>query len=405
MLVMIFSLVFCVFAQDISWDVQQDVLRDGLKLNTHIVPDTKMASVMFRYQIPDSIPEGVAHFVEHLMFSYRNDDRTYDQILEQMGGESQGSTDLATMKLNVRIPIESWDDWVLLEKNRQESACIQIEDDIFEAQRMVIIQEYMQGSGMKERAYAQELRTATFGKRGMGRSVIGSVDDISDWNKEQICEHMNVILSTIPVDIFVVGDVAGVDLIHDMQAIFSRHHLVQASMAPKQQITHKQIQHTGQKEQLYVLWPIPAQSHLDTLFIRYWMMMMTHTKFGVLQKRGVQSRGWIEYGSQGGYLLLQLRGRKGDKLQRVLRTHMYGIGGWVTVFRYASLISKVYHRSVVHSWKTLEGRLLWLEHCVDSGLIETCFDVDYSFSVHRLEKVKKSWLRWDKASFVKVVFP
>ena len=117
-----------------------------------------MLSVMFRYRLPDDIPDGAAHFVEHLMFSYRKDGRTYDQILEQLGGESQGSTDIAMMKLNVRIPTESWGDWIELEKSRYESSCTDIDEDILEAQRMVIVQEYMQGQVMNDRLYAQELR-------------------------------------------------------------------------------------------------------------------------------------------------------------------------------------------------------------------------------------------------------
>ncbi|MAA77821.1 MAG: hypothetical protein CL916_01065 [Deltaproteobacteria bacterium] len=402
---MIFSLIFYVFAQDPSWEVRKDPLREGLSLYTHIVPNTKMISVMFRYRLFDDFPDGSAHFVEHLMFAYRDQEQTYDQILENIGGESQGRTDLATIKLNVRIPIESWNAWVQLERNRQEFVCNNIEDDIFESQRMVIVQEYMQGMTSLKRAYAQELREAVFGNRELGRSVIGSIDDISDWSKEQICAYMNRIIVRASVDVFVVGDIGGIDVGHDIQTIFSTHRRAEVVPVEEQKFTLSQIEHTGTQETLYILWPIPDQIHDDTILLRYWMLMMTHTRFGVLHKNGIQARGWMEYGSQGGYLLLHVQGKKVSDLERDIRDHMYGLGGWMTVWRYASLVSKVYHRSVIHSWKTLDGRLLWLEQCLQEDALATCFEIRDDFSNRDLDRVKKQWLRWDQASTLRVVSP
>ena len=405
MLVMIFSLVFCAFAQDISWDAHQMVLHDGLQLYTHKVPKTKMLSVMFRYRLPYDIPDGAAHFVEHLMFSYRQDGRTYDQILEQLGGESQGRTDIAMMKLNVRIPVESWEDWVQLEKSRYESPCTNIDEDIFEAQRMVIVQEYMQGLVMKERLYAQELRTAVFGERGRGQSVIGSIDHISDWGINKICTYMNQITAHTPIDVFVVGDVGEIDVASDIKSIFSTHRKIENGFVRKEdrQIVH--IEYKSKGDMLFVLWPLPLQSHVDTLSLRYWMMMMTHTRFGVWQRDGIHAQGWIEYGFQGGYLLFMLKGKKVHELERSLRKRMYGLGGWTTVWKYWSLVSKVYQRSVVHSWKTLDGRLSWLEYCVDSAVRSRCFTPKYVVSPQRLNKVKKEWLRWENASTLRVLSP
>lgn len=401
---MIFLLVFCLFAQDTSWNVREEEPHDGLKLYTQIVPATKMVSVMFRYHLSSGVPDGAAHFVEHLMFSYRDGRQTYDQILEQMGGDSQGRTDLSSIKLNVHIPIESWDSWVRLEQNRQEFPCSNIEDDIFESQRMVIVQEYLQGIGIPERVYAQELRSAVFGSRGTGRSVIGSVDDISDWSKKQICEYMNQILRTAPVDVFVVGDVGGFDVTRDIQTIFSTSQHTE-KLNVHEQTTVAKIKHEASQDVLYVLWPLPPKNHADTLFLRYWMMMMTHTRFGVLQKYGTQAKGWIEYGVQGGYLLFQLNGKQCDALEKDLRSHMYGFGGWMTAWQNASILAKVYHRSVVHSWKTLDGRLFWLEHCVQADILATCFEVNNSPSQRDLNRVKKQWLRWEQASLLRVVSP
>lgn len=405
MLVMIFSLVFCVFAQDISWDVHQDILHDGLQLYTHTVPKTKMLSVMFRYRLPDDIPDGAAHFVEHLMFSYRKDGRTYDQILEQLGGESQGRTDIAMMKLNVRIPKESWGDWVQLEKNRYESSCAAIDEDIFEAQRMVIVQEYMQGLVMNDRLYAQELRMAVFGEAGNGQSVIGSIDDISDWGLYQICTYMNQITAHAPIDVFIVGDFGEIDVASDIQSIFSTHRQIENGSVQKEKQQSVQIEYEGGNETLFVLWPLPSQSHADTLALRYWMMMMTHTRFGVLQRDGIHAQGWIEYGSQGGYLLFLLKGKSAHELERSLRKQMYGLDGWLTAWKHWSLVSKVYERSVVHSWKTLDGRLSWLEHCVDAAVLSRCFAPNYVVSPQRLNDAKKEWLRWKKASTLRVVSP
>ena len=405
MLVMIFSLVFCVFAQDISWDVHKEVLHDGVRLYIHRVPDTKMVSVMFRYHLPDDIPDGAAHFVEHLMFSYRKEGRTYDQILEQMGGTSQGQTDLAMMKLSVHIPIESWGDWVQLEKNRHESLCINIEENIFEAQRMVIVQEYIQGLALEERSYAQELRTAIFGEGKNGQSVIGSIDDISDWEHIQICTYMRQIKAQVPIDIFIVGDTGAIDVANDIRTIFSKHRR-EKILANKQEVRPPvQIEHTGRNESLFVLWPIPSLRHVDTLPLRYWMMMMTHTRFGVLQRNGIQARGWIEYGFQGGYLLLHLQGKRVHELEHSLRAHMYGLGGWMTLWNHSSLVSKVYRRSVVHSWKTLDGRLSWLEYCEGAGVLSSCFEQQYVLPLRKLDAAKKHWLRWEQGSIVRVVSP
>ena len=84
---------------------------------------------------------------------------------------------------------------------------------------------------------------------------------------------------------------------------------------------------------------------------------------------------------------------------------MYGLGGWMTVWKFWSLVSKVYQRSVVHSWKTLDGRLSWLEHCADASVLSRCFAPTYVVSPQRLNDVKKEWLLWKKASTLRVVSP
>ena len=104
-------------------------------------------------------------------------------------------------------------------------------------------------------------------------------------------------------------------------------------------------------------------------------------------------------------MLLKLQGDGTEALERSVKKHLYGLGGWMTIWKYGSLAAKVYRRDVVHSWNTQDGRLSWMEHCARADTLSTCFEVEEHFSLRGLERAKDQWLRWEKVSILRVISP
>ena len=405
MLVMIFSLIFCVFAQEISWGVHREHLKDGLELYVHTISGTGMVSVMFRYQLKEGPQDGMAHFAEHWMFSYQTEGLYYDQVLEDMGGKSQGSTDLSSMKIVAHIPIERWNDLMVLEKERRENLCDFMDEQTMETQRMVVLQEYQQGIRSADRRNAQELRSSVFGLRGAGDSVIGTNKAISSWNIDMICSYMKEELFHSQMDIIVVGDISKEEAREGIYELFSSHQIQKDNEVKKDKIEVKQHRKGDSGNTTYALWPIPPQNHTDTQALTLWMRLLTHERFGSLQKRGIRASGWIEYGVEGGYVLLRMEGKTAKQREELLRNALYGVGGWLTMWRYTRQISAYEHRRAVHSWNTQEGRAVWIEHCIRTEMLDSCFEPVSVPSYSDLINVRKRWMSWEHISWQHVVSP
>lgn len=405
MLVMIFSLIFCVIAQEISWSVHHESVKEGVELYVHTIPDTKMVSVLFRYRIHQQPQNGMVHFAEHLMFLYKKEGLYYDQWLEDIGATSQGSTDLSSMKLMVHLPIESWEDWVLLEKERRSYRCTNWEEQRFEAQRSVVLHESLQFFDSEARVHGQELRQAIFGRSALGRSVLGSTENILRWDMEIMCSYIQKDVLNAEVEVIVVGDISKEKAALGAREIFSSHRPAQKikerEFAPR---TLEKIA-VGDEESLYVMWPLPSQDHPDGPLLQLWMEMLTDTRFGALQTETIRARGWIEYGVQGGYGMLQLKGDTLEQRTSHLHATLYGWSGWWMLRAHRSRAVSIYNRSRVHRWDTQEGRLMWVEHCVRSNNLNRCFEQIDIPSYRELTHVRNLWLSWDRASVYRIVSP
>ena len=75
--------------------------------------------------------------------------------------------------------------------------------------------------------------------------MIGSIDDISDWDLEQICTYMNQITVSYSIDVFIVGDFGEIDVASDIQSIFSTHQQVGNRFVQKEKEQSVQIEYEG----------------------------------------------------------------------------------------------------------------------------------------------------------------
>ncbi len=121
-------------------------LDNGLKVFVHEDHDTPMAVINILYNVgskdENEQKTGFAHLFEHLMFGGSANIPSYDEPLQQVGGENNAFTSPDITNYYLTLPAQSIETGFWLESDRMLS--LSFDEKVLEVQRKVVIEEFKQ---------------------------------------------------------------------------------------------------------------------------------------------------------------------------------------------------------------------------------------------------------------------
>lgn len=127
-------------------DYQEFTLNNGLRVLVHQDISLPMATVNILYNVgsrdENENKTGFAHLFEHLMFGGSAHIPSYDEPLQQVGGENNAFTSSDITNYYISLPSENLETAFWLESDRMLS--LSFDPRVLEVQRKVVIEEYKQ---------------------------------------------------------------------------------------------------------------------------------------------------------------------------------------------------------------------------------------------------------------------
>jgi predicted Zn-dependent peptidase len=119
-------------------------LKNGLRLITHYDPESPLASIDIHYRVgsrnDDPRQTGMAHLMEHLMFSGTPSVPSFDMVVQNAGGENNAFTTCDSTNYNITLPANNIGAALMLEADRMRN--IKISKSNFEREKKVVLEEF-----------------------------------------------------------------------------------------------------------------------------------------------------------------------------------------------------------------------------------------------------------------------
>ena len=121
-------------------------LSNGLRIIHHYDATTRMVAVNLLYDVGSSdenpAKTGLAHLMEHLMFSGTTNFAKYDEMLQRAGGDSNAWTNIDVTNYYDILPAHNVETALWLESNRLVN--LNLTDENIEIQKNVVVEEFKQ---------------------------------------------------------------------------------------------------------------------------------------------------------------------------------------------------------------------------------------------------------------------
>jgi len=401
---MIFSFIFCLSAEEFSFSHTQ--VEKGLDVFVQKIPDIGVAFVSLRYDFSVTKYPGMPHFFEHLLFEHQIEGDNYDQWLEDAGGYSKAQTGMSFVRFQAKIPAEAMERLLFLETERMHKLCDSLSEEALQNQKLVVIQESINTQLQEAPIHTHLLRKTIFGEHLLGMSVLGDMFELTFWDKDLVCTFLEEEWKRLPLQIFVVGEVDEESVVETIRKGFGKGEREEGIVKlPKPEVGSR-ISTTGDSTALYVMWPLPSNTHSDSLALQLGHIMLTHSKIGYLQHPSIISQAWIEQNRHGGYFVLRLEGADSKVLEQYLEKQ------WERLFcpfvgisqRNVNDAQALQRRYTMHARQRLESRALQMERCVEQGETSSCVQPS-KLGFRDIRSAWSHWLAWNKASFLIVEAP
>lgn len=126
-------------------------LKNGLKVLLHEDVQTPLVAVNLMYRVGASNEDpnltGIAHFLEHMMFTGTEKFPDFDAPLENAGGESNAYTSTDVTSYHAQIPAENLEIVLALEADRM--ANLSFDEEAYLTQKKVILEEFKESHLMR----------------------------------------------------------------------------------------------------------------------------------------------------------------------------------------------------------------------------------------------------------------
>jgi len=127
-------------------DFNSFTLQNGLRVFVHEDHDTQIAAVNILYDVgsrdEDENKTGFAHLFEHLMFGGSVNIPSYDEVLQNVGGENNAFTSSDITNYYLTLPANNLETGFWLESDRMLN--LSLNSNVLEVQRNVVIEEFKQ---------------------------------------------------------------------------------------------------------------------------------------------------------------------------------------------------------------------------------------------------------------------
>lgn len=121
-------------------------MENGLTLIIHEDNSTSMAAINLLYDVgakdEDTDKTGLAHLMEHLMFSSSENIYSYDREIQKAGGENNAFTNNDITNYYIHLPADNLETGLWLESDRMTG--LLLTQKAFDIQKNVVIEEYKQ---------------------------------------------------------------------------------------------------------------------------------------------------------------------------------------------------------------------------------------------------------------------
>ena len=128
------------------FDIERHILSNGMHVVALADDSTPIATVNLLYKVgsrnenPDRT--GLAHFMEHLMFTGSENAPDFDQELQCVGGENNAFTDDDITNYYINLPVQNIETAFWLESDRMNN--LLLTPEAVEVQRKVVMEEFKQ---------------------------------------------------------------------------------------------------------------------------------------------------------------------------------------------------------------------------------------------------------------------
>ncbi len=165
--------------------------------------------IVYRFD-PTSVPDGVPHLTEHLLFESTGNipNGDVDRWIRLAGGKSTASTTWDSIRIHSLISASNLDLLLYIESERTNNLCAGITDDDVENQRRVIAQELFSASIRPNGDLADRLRKKSFSNHpALSKEVMGQIYDLETASLLDVCKFSDAWLEPSHATWLVTGDV------------------------------------------------------------------------------------------------------------------------------------------------------------------------------------------------------
>lgn len=174
------------------YDILSVYLENGLRVIMHKIPYTKTFAcgvwVKQGSKHEDDLTNGLSHLIEHLIINVNNHNNpTYQDLIKELG-DAGVIYNAGTTKENTNFYFTG------INKNLEKCIAVlaqmvvhnrNFSDELLENEKKVVVQEtvsfYSSFNQIRERT-----SQALYGNTGVGRTIVGAIDNIKQANKEQL---------------------------------------------------------------------------------------------------------------------------------------------------------------------------------------------------------------------------
>lgn len=254
------------------------MLSNGMRLLHHYDEQTRMVAVNILCKAGSRDEHegttGLAHLMEHLMFSGSAHVTNFDQELQRAGGESNAWTSVDATNFYDVLPAHNIETALWLESDRLNNLLLD-DRQMIEVQRSVVIQEFLQRySNVPYGDINHLIHEQAFKHHPYRWPSIGlSINDIENISRDDILQFYNRYYSSSNIIICVSGNVPLDECVDMVEKWFGA---LQVTSHPEER-TYATEPQQEQRRQLTVTADVPQ----DVINIAYHMCGRTHADFAI----------------------------------------------------------------------------------------------------------------------------
>lgn len=388
--------------------------ENGLKVILHPTGDHGRIHMRMQYSVGEGdVPlGGLAHLTEHMMFEGSRHVSGYDELLNQVGGESNAWTGADQMVFTSTFPAGALDLALFLESDRMAWLCDGLDEADLQNQKSVLSQEVFSELAAPAGTYDDILRSLVFRKHPLGSPVIGDIMSVTDFELDDICEFSEKWLIPSNAALVLAGDIEPDQVqrkvIHWFSDVPSPEVPAKQSWVDVYRSQNPHFFHFGSKQYLYVAWPTVPRGHEDEIAIDFALDLLVHSADGLLNRHGVRADGWVENGRFGGMFALRISGETQSSMKTSVLKQLGALSSLDTddLEPFFDRIKAVHIRAL----ESLEIRGRILGKCLeaershdDANCLREDLKKRLSLNTDDLSRVVTKWLSPERAIYLSVV--